>query len=432
MPQTHLWLDNITESNGSITINVVLENTQHARTTLWYRVPVEHKTAITPSSDPFVVGALFLAMRQATDLVVHGQVSPSLLRNLEEFQAAWVSWKPERYTKINILADTEQESSPAPANEAVVAFSGGVDSCFTAWRHSQGLCGRQQRNLHAGVMVHGFDIPLNQTDVFNRAKLKAQKMLASLGVQLLPIATNFRDLGDNWEDCHAAGAASCLMLLQQKYSVGLYGSTEPYKKLLIPWGSNPITDPMLASDSFQFIHDGAAYTRTQKIQVISDWPEANKYLRVCWQGQDKDKNCGQCEKCVRTILNFRVIGLSAPECFENDVSDAQISEITHLNLTQIGEFEQIIDAAKTANNTDSWVSVLEKTVAYNKKMLNAPPANRLRRALYKGILWGAYPLLVPAAAIDAYRRQRSFQRSWRGGIGRLKGWLTKELGAIDG
>jgi len=184
------------------------------------------------------------------------------------------------------------------------------------------------------------------------------------------MSTNFRSLGDDWEHCHGAGLASCLMVLQNSYGKGLMGSTDPYS-LVLPWGSNPITDGLLSSNCFQLIHDGAAFSRTEKIKNISTWPEAINNLRVCWQGELKDTNCGTCEKCIRTILNFRVLELGLPGCFEQDINNIQIIKISRLNKLQYGEFSQIIKSAKKNSISKSWVTALKLCLFHNRLRLKA-------------------------------------------------------------
>jgi hypothetical protein len=44
-----------------------------------------------------VVAAIFYAMKHNRDIHVHGPVSKSLLRNIEEFQAVWSCWCPQNY-----------------------------------------------------------------------------------------------------------------------------------------------------------------------------------------------------------------------------------------------------------------------------------------------------------------------------------------------
>jgi hypothetical protein len=140
-----------------------------------------------------------------------------LLSNLEEFHplGGRGGHLPDRDS-----ADRE-EAAPARAHRRRDGFFGGADSAFTAWRHRRGQPGRQGRDLQAGVLVHGFDIPLGQEGVFARAAGRAREMLASLGMDLIPVATNFREQGGRWEHTYGTGLVSCLMLLQGRFREGL-------------------------------------------------------------------------------------------------------------------------------------------------------------------------------------------------------------------
>jgi hypothetical protein len=368
MRKTHLWPEETVEANGSTTVSVTIESSDRDHASLWYRVPSEYAALIPSSCDSFAVATLMLAMSQSTDVVVHGEVSPSLLRNLEEFQSAWVCWCPQKYQKIEITAEVEREQlSAAPEEKAIAAFSGGVDSCFTVFRHKAGRAGRLTRNLQAGLMVHGFDIPLAQQQVFERAEEKSRAILASLGVELITMTTNFRELPQDWEDVFGAAVASALMLLRGGYTIGLLPSSYTYQSLFLPWGSNPLTDPLLSSHAFQIIHDGIAFKRIEKIRELTHFPAALQGLRVCWEGEQLDRNCGRCEKCIRTILGFRVMGIGLPSCFEQDVTERQILDIHTSKKSQITYFEEILEIAKENGISDSWVSTLEECIKRNQR-----------------------------------------------------------------
>jgi hypothetical protein len=363
----HLWPEETRDANGSTIAAVTIESPVGERTRLWYSVPVQHGSALTKACDPFVVATLFRAMREGTDLMVHGETSPSLLQNLEEFQAAWASWRPDRYTKIDVIADLECEQPRAgDSHTAITAFSGGVDSSFTVFRHRTGHCGRLKRTLRAGVMALWRRDPQDHNDALDRAAEKSAKMLASLDMDLIRLGTNFRELDDSWEDAHGAAIAACLMLFQGRYAAGLIASTEPYCSLVLPFGSNPVTDRLMSSDAFQIIHDGAAFTRSEKVREIANWPEALQYLRVCWEGKHADRNCGRCEKCVRTILNFRVMGLGLPECFEQDVSDDEILSLRGLSPVQSAYLQEVLSAARAESIAESWVTALEQCLERNR------------------------------------------------------------------
>lgn len=368
MHKTHLWPEETIEENDSTTVSITIENHDRSRTRLWYRVPSQYTSLLSSSCDPFVVATLMLAMSQSADVIVHGEASPSLLQNLEEFQAAWVCWCPQKYRKIEITAEVEREQLiTVPEEKAIAAFSGGVDSCFTVFRHKTGRAGRLSRNLQAGLMVHGFDIPLAQEQMFERAAEKSKAMLASLGIELIPMTTNFRELGQDWEDVFGAAVASTLMLLRGGYTVGLLPSSYTYQSLFLPWGSNPLTDPLLSSSVFQIIHDGIAFKRIEKIRELTHFPAALQELRVCWEGEQLDRNCGRCEKCIRTILGFRVMGIGLPSCFEQDVTERQILDIHTSKKSQLTYFEEILEVAKANGISDSWVSTLEECIQRNQR-----------------------------------------------------------------
>lgn len=365
--QMHLWQEEAVVADGAVTVGVTLELANQKQTRLWYRLPESCQESIAPSCDPYIIATILLSMKQGADVQIHGEVSPSLLQNLSEFQAAWQCWRPQVYRAVDITAEVEREQPSPPVPEgAISAFSGGVDSCFTVFRHRTGRCGRWQQDLQAAVMVRGFDIPLDQPQVFDRAFVKSQATLSSLGVKLIPVATNFKELPLQWEDSFGTGVASTLMLFQRQYSAGLIASASPYQSLRFPWGSNPLTDPLLSTQAFRIVHDGTSCDRLEKIKGISQWPEALQNLRVCWQGQQLDRNCGRCEKCIRTILIFRALGLGLPSCFEQDVTDRQILEVKGLKKSHVLiQLQPIVEAARASGIEASWVDALSTCIQRN-------------------------------------------------------------------
>ncbi len=279
-----IWPQAPQETDNTAKISATIEGLDDRPNELWFRFPSERLPGVTELADPFVTAMIFPAMRGAKNIKIHGSMSRSLLRNLDEFQVAWNCWRPDRYHIINVTADEEIEEHTNASDKAIAAFSGGLDSCFTVWRHTKGDCGRLKRNLKAALMVHGFDIPLREAEVFSRAAENSRAIVESVGLDLIPMACNFREFGDDWEDEHGAALASCLSLFGKGFSTGLVASSHVYNSLLFPWGSNPLTDPMLSSDSFSIVHDSAGVHRIQKAKGVSEWEGAMSRLRVCWQG----------------------------------------------------------------------------------------------------------------------------------------------------
>lgn len=386
----HIWPQARQTADNTVTISAISEGTEGDRQEFCFRVPLEHLHSVTELADPFVTAMIFPAMRRGTDLRVHGRVSLSLLRSLDEFQAAWRCWRPDRYHTIEVVADEETGEGATASDKVVAAFSGGLDSCFSVWRHTRGDCGRLKRNLKATLMVHGFDIPLQEPDVFSRAADNSRAIVRSVGLDFIPIACNFRAFGGDWEDEHGAALASCLSLFSKGFSAGLIAGSHAYDKLRFPWGSNPLTDPMLSSDSFSIIYDAAAISRIGKAKGVSEWEEAMRRLRVCWQGAFKDRNCGRCLRCIATALCFAATGTQPPACLGVPSLDEGVRILRTLPMkpVAIARLEEIVLAAKEGRIAASWVGALEECIRY-KRRLTRWPSRMLRqgtRRLFRRVL----------------------------------------------
>jgi len=376
----HIWPQEPFNKEGATQLSAVIEAPGRGRKTLWYSIPECHQEFWPTASDHFAVGLVFLIMETGLDARIHGQVSPSLLRNLFEFQAAWSAMRPN-LKRVSIFADQEQEDSECHSrHRAIMAFSGGVDSCFTAFRHSRAKDERFPRNLAAAVMVKGFDIPLNDSEGFARAADRSRRMLSTLGLELITVSTNYREIIGDWPSSHGAAIASCLYLFRREFFEGLIGQTFTYGELLkITEGVNALTDPLLSSDNFKIVPDGAAFKRADKIRAISECPEILKDLRVCWEGEQKDKNCCNCEKCMRNILTFRALGLGLPPCFEQDISLSQIENLRMGDRERRRvRYESLLPLAEAHGTTGPWTRVLAQRLAAQKK---AEEPNLFTRAL---------------------------------------------------
>ncbi len=316
---------------------------------LWFKFSKSIPLPEDADCESYLLGVIMDAMAENRDIIIKGQVSKQLLSNLVEYQSAWHKWLPHIYSCINITVDTIKNDNVS-ADGAICAFSGGVDATFSVWRHTRKLCSHRSQEIKLCAIVHGFDIPLNDETAFENARKTAEKTLDDIHVKLEPITTNYRQISKaSWEHACACALASALCNFKTVTGTGIIGSSEPYDSLVIPWGSSPITDHLLSSSAFNIIHDGAGYNRTEKIKEISSWSTGVNHLRVCWQGDLKDKNCGQCEKCVRTKFNFLAAGEPVPACFPDSNITEDLSKISLVSEVALAEWRQLYKYAQTNN-----------------------------------------------------------------------------------
>ena len=107
------------------------------------------------------------------------------------------------------------------------------------------------------------------------------------------------------------------------------------------------------------VHDGAGFSRTEKVALIATDALASKTIKVCWEGKDTYENCGVCEKCIRTRLNFAAVGITNPECFDDRLTVAHIRSLKAHQPTQLNELRLILEYAKKRNIAEPWNKALK-------------------------------------------------------------------------
>ncbi|EPR30570.1 hypothetical protein dsat_1292 [Alkalidesulfovibrio alkalitolerans DSM 16529] len=309
----------------------------------------QHLMGDPERGDHALATVLLWAMRRDLAIRVEGLVSPKLLDGLDVLQSIWERWRPYRYHHVDISVANEAEAGPvSPEHPAIFAFSGGVDGAFSFFRHLNGQAGRNTHRPAAALLVHGMDIPLERDDFYINAASRAERMLDGTGVPLIWERTNARKLGMNWEDSYGLQLFSSFLVFQGCYSWAIKASGEPYDELVLPWGSTPLTDQLCATEAMQLVLDGCAFDRTEKVRWLSENTEILDDLRVCWAGENLDRNCGVCEKCVRTMLNFWAVGREVPAAFPTELTPKLVRSIRPRNETQLRELKTVMHHAALA------------------------------------------------------------------------------------
>lgn len=305
--------------------------------------------------DGFVNGVIFHAMASNQDIFVDGRMSRSTLLNLTTFQEAWCCWKPDVYKPVKIQPLSIIDDPPRAKAQSIAAFSGGADAIFTVLRHAN-----DQFALNSVMLVHGFDVPTDRADQFNKLLERELPLLERLNLRHRIVRTNIAELRlQNWHDSFLAQLSCCLHNYSHEFRFGLTGGGEPYDALVLPWGQNPCTDYLLSNDSFTIVHDGAAFSRTEKIALIAKDPVATAAVKVCWEATDLSTNCGTCEKCVRTRLNFKAAGVDSPSCFTGEITPGQICMIRFCNDSQRAGFRSILAYAETHALRGEWLDAIK-------------------------------------------------------------------------
>jgi len=281
---------------------------------LWYRLPRRYRRYIDPTNgDPFVAALLLPAMRVGEPLRIPYAASPTLLRNLGRIQAIYREWDSTLST-VEVEIPTRNGSATPPRRPAATGlfFSLGVDSFYTLLKKQQSDAAGDDAITHL-IVVHGFDIYYGKwnTDLFSAVLDNAAAVARAVGKRLVPVTTNLRDLSDqfvSWgELCHGSALASTGLVLGRMLRKVYVAATHTHADFL-PWGSHPLLDPLWSIESVSFLHDGAEVRRVDKIKFIARFPIVLETLRICFMNPKNAYNCGQCEKCLRTMIGLHIAG----------------------------------------------------------------------------------------------------------------------------
>lgn len=331
-------------------------------------------------ADAHLLGWLMHAMRAGLPVHVHGPVSARLLRGLEEWQEAWALWRPEVYRAVAITADEVVEPAGPGPSDVVVAFSGGVDASFTVHRHLTGAAGRRTVPLRTALMVHGFDVPLDRPDDFERAVHRAGLLLAGTGLRLTTLRTNVRDHTVDWEDEHGLALAATLGLLADEHGVGLIASSGSYDELEVPWGSSVIIDHHL-SGALEIRNDSSGLGRVAKIDALARWEAATRHVRVCWKQVGAGANCGACPKCLRTHVTFLLAGAPAVEAFP-EIDPRRVARVRMGGWIEWELWRLATVEIRRRGLRDPWARAAVWAVRRNRLLL---PAESAVRPLVRGL-----------------------------------------------
>lgn len=278
--------------------------------TLWFRVPSSHRDWLHTGPEPAVAALILMAMALGEDVEVAEPLSPRFHYGLRSVIGHFHLWLPRELKNVTVRAPAGERPAARGGQAVVSCFSGGVDSFHTLYAHHGAASPVPRYSLTHLMFVHGFDI-LPGDATYLEVEEEFRALAAQLGLGLLGVSTNVRELIDPkvpWVTTHGAAIAACGHLISGGARTLIIPSTNRQSLLFPPCGSNPVTDPMLASDALEIVHHGTEYSRIEKILSLADRREAQRHLRVCWQNIPGVRNCGGCVKCLKTMMPLAVVG----------------------------------------------------------------------------------------------------------------------------
>lgn len=308
---------------------------------------------VARGGDFFLCASLIPAMRQGVDLDIKAPVSRRLLASTSVIQEMLHSWDT-RFQKIKVVAPVRQQPLDQPKPEVGCFFTAGVDSFFTLFQHLD--------EIDRLIFVHGFDIQMTKGRLRRQAVANLRAIAAHLNKPLFEVVTNVRAFADpqlDWgKHYHGAALASVALFLSPRFRKVYLGSSQCPQEV-DPWGSHPLLDPLWSTENTELVHDGAGKSRLEKIARIATHDIVLRTLRVCWRNPGGAYNCGQCDKCLRTMVSLRVAGfLDRCTTFPCPLDLEQVAQ-TKIKFDGRHYFFDNLQAARQAGSDPALTQALE-------------------------------------------------------------------------
>ena len=400
----HVWFEDGVEKGAQVR-RLIFEGHEGAgnsRAETWWRIPGVTGLSVPPVLDSFVNGHVLWAARCGQDLLVHGPMSHGGLYNMGQLIEIRHVLSPDMYPRrISVIPDQVVAVS-RPADDpglAMAAFSGGLDSTFTAVRHARRLVGATAFRLAGLVMVHGFDTPIDRPDQFDEMRRRVEPLARWLELPLYTVATNAQLTGGRaWPQAAIPLTASALAQFSGRCAVGVVSAGAPHGIPRFGIAHGPALDALSSNDFFQVVTDGGGFGRADKIEALSRFPQAIATIKVCWEGPDPARNCGYCQKCVMTRLNFLAAGLPDPPCFETPLEVAHVARLDLRSLHDARDlFRLCWNELERRGRTGPAVDLLRRRLA------RVPPNDHIPAALRR--VGRLIRRVVPVRARQVIRRR---------------------------
>ncbi len=322
---------------------------------LWFEFPDAFAEKISRTAEPWLQALLPLAVRWGEPLEIDAPVDETWLRNAHETMRLWSRWYPKLKPVEIKTAGFRPSVATLEGRGLGLFFTGGVDSFYSLLFHDQTAVETNTKAVDHLIYVCGYDIPLAHESALEE-KIKALDQVARrLNRKLIPVRTNLREtrLGElDWGAItHGPALGAVGLLLEQTLETVLISAGGNIDDAT-PWGSHPLSDPLMSTDRLRFIRYQNEVNRFEKTRFIAKSAVALDHLHVCWIRKSHD-NCGACEKCVRTMLMLEVLGvLDKASCFPCTVILEKMKSIEVTNALAVPLWEEVKAPARAAGRED--------------------------------------------------------------------------------
>jgi hypothetical protein len=210
-----------------------------------------------------------------------------------------------------------------------------------------------------------------------------------VGLTMLRLTTNVRSLYPDFETWAGVGSAGGLIGPALALGAGISdawlasnGQLQLTTDLARQLQMQLENVPRIATEAVTTHIGQETMTRLDKVRLVAGWPDALKVVRPCLQLRllaNDQINCGECQKCLRTMLALVVVGhLDSATAFPyRDVTPAMVSQID-LRDGRVAGFAELVELLRGRGRMDL-VRPLERVLSRAAGNRQSSESGRWRR-----------------------------------------------------
>ncbi len=346
----HGFRKDIQNSRPRVSASVAWEDSGFPERQIYFETDAKFAGDLSCNPNAFLLAAVIPALHHGERRVlVDGVLCPQLRNGLTIALQLIRNWYGHAKERPFVIEAAQGFGPPLPRQPQRVAsfLSGGVDSLATLYSNRLDFPLIHPGSIQDCFFVHGFDIggyehlDRNQ-EAFDLALGSLRTFAQSAQVALIPVSTNLRYLEgpgalpeNNFifsKESHGAALAAVAHAFSPRITRALIASTNTIPDLA-PLGSHPLLDPSYSTAALSIRHDGARFSRSEKLTLLSKWDPALRTIRACVNPPQTSQsmNCGQCEKCLRTMTALLTAG-KLQDCPSYPFDDISPGQLRSLNV----------------------------------------------------------------------------------------------------
>ena len=297
----------IEQVNGNVRLcSKILENQNEY--VMWYEVEKKYQKYLINSADAFLVALFPYAVIHDLDIEINADVSEKLFYQLKNYQIP-IMTKAFKNRSIEITANLNSEIYKGTATGT--GLSCGIDSFYTISKHINEC--ESFKLTHLTFFNVGASGDFGGDDSRKLFKKRIDKVRAFADEHKLEFVTVDSNISEyiklDFVATHTFRSMSAALVLGKLFGKYYYSSGHSFNNSHINAKDCSTYDILnmssFSTESTQFYIAGIETNRIGKIREVVEYEPSYDYLNVCVR---EEQNCGECEKCLRTLLALDALG----------------------------------------------------------------------------------------------------------------------------